>query len=468
MAYNLHDLRVKGIEVAEILSCSIEGRMGEHGALALEAYAKEGEEALYEFPDCQPVEVYAVAGGGTETLFSGVLTAVRMEVRAQSRIVRVEGKTWSWMMDRVRKSRSFQDTQMSCRDVAELVMQDYPGSSLLYVAQETPVGELIVQYEETDWAFLKRVMSIIGTTVTPEGRRSGILLYAGVPTLQETELSYRLLRMEKDMGSFYKLKANGRQVYAADFTGYEVASGQLLGIFERALTGGGTFVADSFQYVFDGQEMTGRYGLRTTGGLLRARRYPMQLIGLALMGKVTNVAGDKVQVLLDIDRGSGILPVYWFVYSTMSASPDGSGWYCMPEIGDAVRVYFPSKHEKEAVALSAVNSYGVPGGGQTDRMQDPNSRYLRTKSGQQLSLSPGYLQLSCAGGSSSVTVRSDGSVVVSGTNVVINGEEKITFHADQKLTVHALQSVTLQSMSGGCVGLAGGAASFQGTEVTFD
>lgn len=67
-----------------------------------------------------------------------------------------------------------------------------------------------------------------------------------------------------------------------------------------------------------------------------------------------------------------------------------------------------------------------------------------------------------------MTVRSDGSVVVSGTNVVINGEEKITFHADQKLTVHALQSVTLQSMSGGCVGLAGGAASFQGTEVTFD
>ena len=44
MAYSLHDFRIKGIEAAEIVSCSIEGRMGEHGSLFLEAYPKGSEE----------------------------------------------------------------------------------------------------------------------------------------------------------------------------------------------------------------------------------------------------------------------------------------------------------------------------------------------------------------------------------------------------------------------------------------
>lgn len=44
----------------------------------------------------------------------------------------------------------------------------------------------------------------------------------------------------------------------------------------------------------------------------------------------------------------------------MSASQDGSGWYYMSEIGDTVRVYFPTKHTKDAIALSAVSNYEAP------------------------------------------------------------------------------------------------------------
>ncbi len=96
-------------------------------------------------------------------------------------------------------------------------------------------------------------------------------------------------------------------------------------------------------------------------------------------GTVVNVSGTAVQVALEIDKVSGN-PASFLVpfIPQYSASPNGSGWYCMPEPGDDVRIYFPSKNEQEAIALSSASNYPAPQSGGTDRMQDPNIRYLRT------------------------------------------------------------------------------------------
>ena len=468
MAYSLHDLRIKGIEAAEIVSCSIEGRMGEHGSLFLEAYPKGSEGLLYELPDWQPVEVCVNRDGKEQSLFCGVITQISMEVSAGMRVIRLEGKSCSLLMDITRKSRSFQDVGMSYQCLLSQIMADYPGSSLIYAAAEAPLGALTVQYEETDWEFLKRVMSRLGMSVTPECRRPGIMLYAGIPAFAAHRVPYILRNMTKDMEMYYYLKANGRQVYTADFTRYEIISDEVIGIYGQIAVEGGNLLVESFQYIFDSQEMKGIYGLQTARGLIKAEYFPMQLIGAALMGQVVQTAGDKVRVLLEIDEGSARAPLYWFVYSTMSASPNGSGWYCMPEIGDNVRIYFPSKYEEEAIALSAVSNYAIPAAGQ-DHMQDPNNRYLRTKSGQELALSPDHMRLSCRGGVSAVTVRGDGTVCISAMNQVkILAEEKITFHAEQKLTMHASQAVALGGTDGGLLSLAGGNIQFSGSQVIFD
>lgn len=81
----------------------------------------------------------------------------------------------------------------------------------------------------------------------------------------------------------------------------------------------------------------------------------MHIIGVALNGKVLEISGTKIKIHLDIDNGGK--DVYWFPFSTLSASPDGSGWYYMPEKGDNVRIYFPSKHTRDVIAVSAVSSY---------------------------------------------------------------------------------------------------------------
>lgn len=467
MSYNLHNLRVVGLEVAEILYCTIQGKIGEHSSLVLGAYLKGGEEAVYGAPAYCPIEIEHDNGEEAEILFSGILSDICLEKNSGVDFVRIEGKSYSWLMDLTKRSRSFQDAQMSYQAMAETVMKDYPGSRLVFTEPETSIGRLIVQYEETDWAFLKRTMSSIGLTATPYDRQGGLNLYIGIPQLPERGLSYRLLAMAKDMELYYHLKANNRLVIAADLTRYQVRSHQLLQLFDTVRMSGQILTVSAYRLDFSSQEMEGDYWLQKAEGLSVAEQYPMHLIGVALMGKVVQAAGDKVLAALEIDRDQEGEPVHWFPYSTISASPDGSGWYCMPEIGDDIRIYFPSKDEEEAIALSAASAYAPSGS--ADRMQDPNSRYLRTRPGQELALTPKHLKLSCGDGLSSITMLTDGVILISAQKEIeVIGKEGVTLHAEQELGLHSQGLMEIESSSGGKIELNQQTATISGTEVKFD
>ena len=465
--YSLHDIEVTGLDLAEILECEIESREGNHSTAIIFARMNR-EEFVFEIPDCQSFEVLLHEGSEKKILFTGILSDIQISESGQTKTVRIEGKSRSWLMDRYKRSRSFQNENMTYQQLIKEILMEYEGTDLSYTAEEKKVGSLIVQYEETDWDFLQRVLSQAGMMLTPDSRQPGLKIYAGVPNLLGTEFAYRILDMEKDMNEYYVLKANGRAVHTADFTRYKVASEQLLSIFEPVTIQQTTLVAYSCRYSFTNQEMQGIYELQNAKGLTRATVYPMHLIGVALNGNVVNVSGTKVQVAMEVDGNNKESARHWFPYSTLSASSDGSGWYCMPEIGDDVRIYFPSKQESEAIALSAVSNYSAPADGE-DRMSDPNSRYLRTRSGQELALAPDYIRLSCGGGVSAVTVQSDGKVKIQAQSIVkAFAQEEILLHAEENMTVHVSEQFVIHSLSGGQIVSCEGNVVLQGTEVKFD
>ncbi len=466
--YSLHDVEVTGVPLKEILECEIESMIGEHSTLRVSAYVDE-ENELYELPDCQEVRVLLRDGKEKKIIFSGIVTNISLSTQGQMRVARIEGKSRSWLMDRTKHSRSFQDANMSYSALIQEVMKSYENCDFIYAGAEQPIERLIIQYEETDWDFLKRVVSLVGYTLTPDSRQDGLKFYVGVPTLAETEVSYRIQEMEKDMNSFYLLKENNQNVHTEDFTCYRIASEQLLGIFDPVTVQGKPLVAYSCGYYLNGQEMTGIYRLQSREGLKSIAVYPMHLIGVALMGKVVNVSGSKIQASMEIDKGHAERAVYWFPYSTISASTDGSGWYCMPENGDDVRIYFPSKQEKEAVALSAVSSYAAPEGGGEDRMADPNSRYLKTKSGQELALAPGFMRLSCGQGAALATIRSSGRVTVQAqTMVKVEAQEELLLCAEEAVNIHVKEQFIAQNLDGGQIISSEGDILLRGTEVKFD
>lgn len=465
--YSLHDIEVTGLELAEVLECEIESRVGEHSSLVLLARTAD-EDFVFELPDCQELEVSVHEGKEKKILFSGIVTDIQVSENGRVKTARIEGKSRSWLMDREKHSRSFQDLGMPFQSLTREILQDYEETDLLYAAEEKKLGNLVIQYEETDWEFLQRALSQADVTLTPDSRQPGLKLYAGIPELTENEVPYHILGMEKDMDGYYGLKANGREVHAVDFTRYRIVSEQLLGIFEPVRIQGTSLTVYGYRYSFAGQEMQGIYEVQSAKGLTRSALYPMHLIGVALNGNVVNVSGTKVQAAMAIDGDHADRALYWFPYSTISASSDGSGWYCMPEIGDDVRIYFPSKIESEAIALSAVSNYDAPAGGE-DRMSDPNSRYLSTRSGQELALAPDRMKLSCGKGASAVTIQTDGKIRIQSQSMVkAVAQEEFAIHAQENVTFHVSEQFILHSLSGGQIASAGGDVLLQGTEVNFD
>ena len=466
--YSLHDLDITGIPVKQVLECEIKSEIGEHSTLTVLAYV-DGEDILYELPDCQEIKISLRDGKERKLLFSGIVTDMQMLEHGQMKTVEIQAKSRSWLMDRTEQSRSFQNTGMTYRELAKEVLDGYGAGDIICEGPDQAIGNLFVQYEETDWEFLKRVFSVAGLALTPDSRQEGIKLYAGVPHLAESGLSYHVVGIDKDMDSYYFLKANGRDANAMDFTRYQIISEQPVGIFESVMVQGKNLAVYSCRYVFRGQQMLGIYGLQSPQGLKRVSSYPMHLIGVALMGKVAHVEGTKIQAMLEIDKDHMERAVYWFPFSTISASPDGSGWYCMPEEGDDVRIYFPSKHEKEALALSAVSNYDAAQTGEPDRMGDPNSRYLRTKSGQELALAPDHIRLSCGKKAASVTIDTDGKITVQAqTMVKVEAEESVTLHAEEALNIHVMEQFIAQSLNGGQIIFDSGDVSLRGTQVNFD
>lgn len=466
--YSLHDVKVTGLSLDKILACEIQSHIGEHSTLKLSGLVENEEEFLYGVSDGQDIEVIIQGSEGTKILFSGIVTGVSITESGQMKTACVEGKSRSWLMDRMKHSRSFQNAHITFQALTQEILKDYTGSSLIYTGDSQEIGNLIIQYEETDWDFLKRVLSLVGLALTPDSQKAGLKLFAGVPKFPETALSYTVLEMDKDMDSYYYLKANKREVHAADFTQYIISSEQLMGIFDTAAVQGQPLAVYAYQYSFEQQEMIGTYCLQSAKGLVVQASYPMHLIGAALMAKVVRVSKNKIQAAMEIDGAHIERAVHWFPYSTLSASPDGSGWYCMPEIDDDVRIYFPSKQEAEAIALSAVSNYDAPQGG-SDQMQDPNNRYFRTKYGQELALNADSVKLSCNEDKSSITILTDGTIRIQAQESVnVQAKEKITLYAENALSIRVKDQFLMQSNQGGLVLSEGNKIIIRGTEVKFD
>ncbi|WP_149847105.1 hypothetical protein [Paenibacillus sp. 37] len=84
------------------------------------------------------------------------------------------------------------------------------------------------------------------------------------------------------------------------------------------------------------------------------KRYNSRLVGASISGHIMGVVRDEVKVQLDCDQEWSLATANLFPYSTMYASDDQTGWYCMPEQGDSIRLYFPNAREAEGIALSSV------------------------------------------------------------------------------------------------------------------
>lgn len=167
------------------------------------------------------------------------------------------------------------------------------------------------------------------------------------------------------------------------------------------------------------------------------------------MAVVRNVKAEKVQMEILEDENKQGAGVYWFPYATVYSTQDGTGWYCMPEIDDKVRLYFPTEKEQDAYAASAYHE------GEAGLRSMPERKFWRNKEGKEIQLAPEkilltnnngtYIELSDANG---VEIVSSGTVTLSAGGMLSISSRNATIELSAPKRVKLKQGDTMMELGG--------------------
>lgn len=290
-------------------------------------------------------------------IFKGYITSVSIKAKNNVYYIHIEGKSTSFVTDVNRIDRSFQNINGTYDKLFNEVLTPWKAtywipSDIEKLKQE----ELILQYKETDWEFLKRIASQFGEEILINDTMDKATLYLGLPdfgTKKIEELSHYTLY--KDLESYmYNLKNYEEEANESDYFTFEIGSTDLFFVGEKYEFMGDTYIVKKVV------SQLKRYYLYQRVTLVKKLKVsPIvnnEIQGISLKGQILEVKGSSVKVHLKIDEEQKKEEAYLFSYSTPHSAGGNTGWYMMPKIGEDVEVHFPLSLESRAFARGTIRS----------------------------------------------------------------------------------------------------------------
>ncbi|WHX50163.1 contractile injection system protein, VgrG/Pvc8 family [Paenibacillus woosongensis] len=464
-------IRIEPYEILHLHSMKITKGINKHSKMTFSAIVSEDKKDAYVTNTNAETFIRALIqnddGQHEHILFTGLVTKVRVNAARGVYYLNVEAISHSYLLDIKRKKRSFQNPDILYSSLIKEVISPYQDADIIDAATfKKKTNTLIMQYEETDWQFLKRMASRFYTALVPVNGYDSPKLYFGVPTGQDKgELQTTYYTVHKNMAEFKEAIDNSVPgVSDSDYTVYDVISEQLLEpghevTFKKRRLVVGSVVSETRNGILEHN-----YKLYPRKGLRQKKIHNEAIIGASIQGKVIQVHRDTVRAKLDMDDQLDANSNYWFPYSTIYASEDNTGWYCMPEIGDSIRIYFPSKKEEEGIAISSV-AREIPSkpasvsGGQTtsqasvkadkDPKDDPDTKTFSTKYGKIISLGPSsiiiksgdmFITLDDERGidivsNKDISITADNNILLASSSIHISANTLSLSNEDNKITL---------------------------------
>ena len=443
--YTISDVSMKSSPFDKITELSILRQVNEHVKLSIGGIIPEEklDQYIEQIDENESIEVFVTEDQREIVLFKGVITNIAVQVDRNVRTMIIEACSKTFLMDIKKESRSFQNSQQSYSDVLSEITQSFPQADVVDSASNgASIGGLLVQYRETSWEFAKRLASHFHMPLLPISNLDGIKYYVGLSESgQPVELNEYNYTISNNMKEFKQITENSDGQYSgrSNFS-FKVASNKILEV------GCPVKFRDHELYVYRAETviekgiLVNHYQLCDTEGFQCHKQHNNAIIGSSLFGKITALAKDKVKLHLQIDDKHTESQAMWFSYSTVYSSPDGSGWYCMPEMGDEVRLYFPDGEEKNAFAASSVDLDSSD----TTKRSDPSVKSISTKYGKQIVFQPGAVEI-IGNGQTLLRLTDDGGIEIkSDKKIVITAVDDIEITGGAKVLIQGDEGVDLK------------------------
>lgn len=421
---------VEPFELLDIICC--DGKVGGnfHGYMKIRGHIRADKEneyiGLLLKETWATVKVYD-ENDKTTVLFSGIITEGGIEAENGLKILECTIKTGSFLMDLEEHTRTFQKRSISFQKVLDTLTNGYSsGGCIMYTEKENQIQRFLCQYQETDWEFAKRLGSYCNAILFPNYVGYGVKVYFGLP-----EGNY-----QGSIGSNeYEIHQSQESII------YNVKLRELYNIGDTISFLGKIWYIVSRETKLEGGELYHKYEMSENQLSIQKPIYNDQLTGVSLLATVTSVGATSVQVSIKEDENKGTGGSRWFPFATVYSSLDGTGWYCMPEEKDQVRVYFPSNREDEAYVLHSVH---IKSENPEERVH-PEYKSFMNKQGKEILLRPDSILMTNNAGMSLELSDKDGISIVSDKTISIQSEEAIEITSvHDRVDLIAAESISLQ------------------------
>ncbi|OAB35930.1 hypothetical protein PGLA_21105 [Paenibacillus glacialis] len=422
-------------------------QVGEHVRLRLMGrVAEEMEEEILMksgLHDC--IEVYDSSGGGApKPLFLGQIHHISIQVMHEQYQIVVEAISHTYNMDTLKKKRSFQHVEQQYTEIFDEVVASYTNSDYIdHTFNDRHTGKLIMQYEETDWSFLKRLASHAGVSLIADITAHKPRFWIGIPEGRNQIIlkdSHPFEVTRRIQAYLYTTSSNHIQNTQNNTTTYTFEWMSALDIGDEVIKDGDTYIIAKRRAEMRQGQLIWTYECGPRAGYNNSRIHNTSIIGAAINGTIIGVSRQQVKVHLDMDADQNPDAAQWFPY----AAEGNQVWYMMPEKGSKVKLYFPSREEDEALVIQSVRQ--EPGVTYAEKhqqkMADPGVKTFGNPQGKEFTL--GDKELNITGmdgqlyigmnsytgvnlaGSQQVRILATGSLQISGDQVEVKASESLS------------------------------------------
>lgn len=406
----------------EIYEFSVTKKINEHQMAKVVGLSDLGDDELVRLLQTKKEETVVAIdeNGETTLLFSGIIFDSSIKVTGDLRVVTLTLIGATYLADLHLKSRSYQNSGTQFSEIinnAATSNQQFANTRLC----NSSINNIIVQYQETDWEFVMRVASYLGLCVIPNCVKSNVEWQIGLTDQSPREMAvtaeYEVSQItDKNVDNAIVYKVESREVYEI---------GERVNFLGKDLY---VYAVDGY---YKGEEYVAKYELRFKNGFTIRKYRNMKFVGAALDATVAEVKADSVSVKLGVDTPYGAKAEHFFPYASVYSSPDGTGWYCMPESGDAVRLFFPSEKEEDAYVINAVHV--SEGSEASQNRSNPDNKVLMNPQKKMVMLTPTEIVITNS----------------NGLTITLNDESGITISSDLDINLDAKGMISLVSSTGG-------------------
>ncbi len=422
------NLKVEGFPFRKITAVQIIHRPNEHGVAIVEGEVdtEQAQDMMQRVDEMLRLNLVTTADGQPDRLFSGCVKDIGLRQENEYSIVTLSLYTTSRLLDVTKKKKTYQQVSHTYGQIITDGIQEK--GDLHMMVTDKAIGQLIMKYNETDWEFAMRMASQLGAPLVADIAAPRPQLYVGLPPSRKTvEIESKAFSYGSSVDNLAKLSGSMGQ----DFAAQQAQSYQYAFIGDTVLMNGKSARIKGVSAVLTDGILHISYELMQSNGSMAGIAVPKTVSkasGKMMKGIVKAVNMDKVQVhVTDIDKEYDGGGDWWFPFSTAYSSSDGSGWYCMPEVGDEVRVFFPSGQEGEAFAASSV--FSCP-------PQNPQHKSWKAPGGKEILLTDEGMYIIAKSGKIYINLTDE-------KGIEIYSDKEISIMSDTKVSISAASEVDI-------------------------